>query len=100
MDEHTVTLTPAAYCWENIFSGPAMPFRVRHVMIDGISGTQSELNFIRFLLLYSPVLEKMIVKPDANFVPELMIALIQFQRASGKAEVIWKGPFDIYGRVN
>jgi len=65
---------------------------VRHVLIDGngIYGTKSELNFIRFLLLYSPLLEKMIVKPCVNFIPELMIALIRFQRASGKAEVIWE----------
>jgi len=69
-----------------------MPFRVRHVTINGISGTQSELNLIRVLLLYSPVLEKMIVKPVANVIPELMKALIRFKRASGEVEVIWKDP--------
>jgi len=42
-----------------------------------------ELNFIKFLLLYSPVLEKMIVKPLLNVIPELMKALIRFKRASG-----------------
>ena len=60
--------------------------------INGISGTQSELNLIRVLLLYSPVLEKMIVKPVANVIPELMKALIRFKRASGEVEVIWKDP--------
>jgi hypothetical protein len=94
IEVHTVPLTPATYCWEDIFSGPVMPFRVRHVMIGSyrISGTKSELDFIKYLLLYSPVLEKMTVKPVANFVPELMKALMRFKRASGEAEVIWEDP--------
>jgi hypothetical protein len=77
-----------------------MSFPVRHVLIDGngISGTKSELNFIRFLLLYSPLLEKMVVKPCEKVIPELMIALIRFQRVSGKAEVIWEDPFYNVGR--
>jgi len=89
---HADPLTPYTYNWEDIFSGPVMSFPVRHVLIDGngISGTKSELNFIRFLLLYSPLLERMIVKPRAKVIPELMIALIWFQRASRKAEVIWE----------
>ena len=89
---YTVPLTSAPYCWEDILSKPVMPLRVRHVTIDDISGTQSELNFIRFLLLYSPVLEKMIVKPVANVIRELMRALMQFKRALEKVEVIWKVP--------
>jgi hypothetical protein len=94
---HTVPLTPATYCWEDIFSGPVMPFRVRHVMIGSyrISGTKSELDFIKYLLLYSPVLEKMTVKPSANVKPELMMkALLRFKRASVEAEVIWENPFE------
>ncbi|WJX09611.1 hypothetical protein P8452_00427 [Trifolium repens] len=88
------TFTPPTYCWEDIFSGPVMPFQVRHVRIDGkgISGTKLELDFIKYLLLYSPVLEKMTVKPVANVVPELMKALMRFKRASGEAEVIWEDP--------
>ncbi|XP_039686472.1 F-box/FBD/LRR-repeat protein At1g13570 isoform X2 [Medicago truncatula] len=88
IEVHTVPLTPAAYCWEKIFSAPAMPIRVRHVTIDGIFGNKLELDFIKFLLLYSPVLEKMTVKPVENFIPELMRGLIRFKRASGEAEVI------------
>ncbi|WJX16044.1 hypothetical protein P8452_06126 [Trifolium repens] len=95
IEVHNVPLTPATYCWEDIFSGPVMPLRVRHVRIDGngISGTKSELDFIKYLLLYSPVLEKMTVKPFANVVPELMKALMRFKRASVEAEVIWEDPF-------
>jgi spore coat polysaccharide biosynthesis protein SpsF (cytidylyltransferase family) len=68
---------------------PAMPIQVRYVTIDGISGTKSELDFIKFLLLYSPVLEKMTVKSTENVTPELTKAPIQFKRGSVEAEVIW-----------
>ncbi|CAJ2635383.1 unnamed protein product [Trifolium pratense] len=90
VEEQTVVLTPTSYCWEDIFLRHAMPIQVRHMTIDGISGTKSELDFIKFLLLYSPVLEKMIVKPVGNVTLELTRALVQFKRASGDVEVIWK----------
>jgi hypothetical protein len=66
-----------------------MPLKLQLVKIQDISGTKSELDFIRFLLLYSPVLEKMIVKPVENVKPELITELIRFRRASGQAEVIY-----------
>ncbi|MCH91111.1 F-box/FBD/LRR-repeat protein, partial [Trifolium medium] len=90
LEEQTSLLTPASYCWEDLFSEPDMPLIVRNLWIEGISGTKSELDFIRFLLLYSPVLEKMIVKPIVNVKPELMIELIRFKRASAQAEVIYR----------
>jgi len=68
-----------------------MPLGVQHVMMEGISGTKSELDFIQFLLLYSPVLEKMTVKPIANVRTEVMTELIRFKRASRQAEVIYIG---------
>jgi hypothetical protein len=63
--------------------------RVRHVRIDGISGIKPELDFISFILLYSPVLERMIVKPALNAGPELVKELLRLRRASGRAEVIY-----------
>jgi hypothetical protein len=68
---------------------PAMAIQVRYVTIDGISGTKSELAFIKFLLLHSSVLEKMTVKSSGNVTPELTKALIRFKRGSVEAEVIW-----------
>jgi len=62
--------------------------QVKHVIIDGISGIKPELDFINFILLYSPVLEKMIVKPALNVGPELMKELLRMRRAS-RAEVIY-----------
>ncbi|XP_013465838.2 F-box/FBD/LRR-repeat protein At1g13570 [Medicago truncatula] len=88
-EELTGLLTSTSYCWENIFSEPTMPIEVRHVRMHGISGFKSELDFIRFLLLYSPVLEKMIVEPDLNAKPELLTELVRFKRASRQAEVIY-----------
>lgn len=63
--------------------------RVRHVRIDGISGIKPELDFISFILLYSPVLERMTVKPALNASPELVKELLRLRRASGRAEVIY-----------
>lgn len=77
-----------AYCWEDVYlDWPVM--RVQHVRIEGISGIKPELDFINFLLLYSPVLERMTVKPVSNAGPELVKELLRFRRASGRAEVIY-----------
>jgi len=85
---------PASVSLEDIFSEPPMPLRVQHVSIESISGTKYELDFIKFLLLYSPVLEKMTVKLEsstANVRTEVMTELIRFKRASRQAEVIYCG---------
>lgn len=63
--------------------------RVRHVRIDGISGIKSELYFIQSLLLCSPVLERMTVKPQLNVGSKLPKELLRFRRASVRAEVIY-----------
>ncbi|WJX95178.1 hypothetical protein P8452_76524 [Trifolium repens] len=89
-DEETDVLTPTRYSWEDIFLRPAMPFPVRHVTISDISGTTSEFDFIKFLLLHSPMLEKMTVMPVGDVTPELRRALFRLKRASGEAEVIWE----------
>ncbi|KEH37791.1 putative F-box domain, FBD domain, leucine-rich repeat domain, L domain-containing protein [Medicago truncatula] len=90
LKEETDLLTHTSYCWEDIFSEPDMLLKLQHVEIQDISGTKSELDFIRFLLLYSPVLKKMIVEPVENVKPELITELIRFRRASEQAEVIYK----------
>lgn len=89
-DEPTAHLTPASYCWKDIFSDPSMPLGVQHVSI-GISGIKSELDFIRFLLLHSPMLEKVIVEPDVEIRPEVMTELLQLKKVSRQAEVIYCG---------
>ncbi|CAL5206276.1 unnamed protein product [Lathyrus oleraceus] len=85
----TTLLESASYCWEDIFLGPAMPLEMRHVSIQGIYGIKSQLDLIKFLLLYSPVLEHMIVNPVENANPKLMTELIRFRRASRQVEVLY-----------
>ncbi|CAJ2675110.1 unnamed protein product [Trifolium pratense] len=89
LEEHADHLTPVSYCWEDIFLEPIIPLKLQRVKILDISGTKSELDFIRFILLYSPVLEQMTVKPVLNVTSELMTELIRFRRVSGQAEVIY-----------
>ncbi|PNX95755.1 F-box/FBD/LRR-repeat protein [Trifolium pratense] len=89
LEKHADLLTPVSYCWEDIFSEPIMSFKLERVMVGDISGTKSELDFIRFILLYSPVLEKMTVEPVVNFTSELMTELIRFRRVSGQAEIVY-----------
>lgn len=87
-EEQPLPLAHHADCWDDVYSDwPVM--RVRHVRIDGISGIKPELDFISFILLYSPVLERMTVKPALNASPELVKELLRLRRASGRAEVIY-----------
>ncbi|KAJ4831779.1 hypothetical protein Tsubulata_039051, partial [Turnera subulata] len=74
-------------CWNSLFG------QLRLVRIVGISGVQSELEFIDFLLSNSPLLEKMTVKPastDGGW--ELLKELLRFRRASVLAEIIFMDP--------
>ena len=63
--------------------------QLRYVRIDGISGIKPELDFISFLLLYSPMLERLTVKAGLNGGTELMKELLRLRRASGRAEIIY-----------
>ncbi|XP_058724926.1 putative F-box/FBD/LRR-repeat protein At5g56810 isoform X2 [Vicia villosa] len=89
MKEQTALLTAGSFCWGDIFSVPATPLSMQHVTINFISGFKSEIYFIRFLLQYSHVLEKMIVKPLVNVRPGLVRGLVRFRRGSPKAGVFY-----------
>ncbi|PNX97531.1 F-box/FBD/LRR-repeat protein [Trifolium pratense] len=89
LEEQAGLSTPVSYCWEDIFSEPVMPLTLQRVKIEDISGTKSELDFIRFILLYSPVLEKMIVEPVVNIASELMAELIRSSIVSEQAKIIY-----------
>ncbi|XP_047342301.1 F-box/FBD/LRR-repeat protein At1g13570-like isoform X2 [Impatiens glandulifera] len=70
------------------------PFnQLYNIKIASISGVKCELDFIKFLLASSPMLEKMTVKPSSNDRGwELMKELLRFRRASVQAEVIYVDP--------
>ncbi|XP_068322234.1 F-box/FBD/LRR-repeat protein At1g13570-like [Pyrus communis] len=61
------------------------------VTIIGVSGVETELDFIRFLLSNAPVLKRMTVKP-ASMNGELVKKLLQFRRGSAFAEIIYMDP--------
>ncbi|XP_058727081.1 F-box/FBD/LRR-repeat protein At1g13570-like [Vicia villosa] len=90
-EDGTALLAQVSYCWKDIFFEPTIPLGARHVRIVDISGTKSEIDLIKFLLLYSPLLEKMYVKPSKNVKPELVTEISGFRRASGQVEVIYDG---------
>ncbi|PKI43764.1 hypothetical protein CRG98_035870, partial [Punica granatum] len=67
--------------------------QLRLVKIYGVSGIKTELEFIRFVLLASPVLEKMIIKPaPVNEGMEMVKELLRFRRASVQAEIVYVDP--------
>lgn len=67
--------------------------QLRLVEITDFHGTKAELDFIRFLLLRSPVLELMTVKPTSeDDSSEILTKLVRFKRASMDAEIIYLDP--------
>jgi len=74
--------------WSSLFA------HLRLVKVSGISGVKSEMDFIKFLLSNSPVLEQLTVKPASQEGEwELMKELLRFRRASIYAEVIYLDPW-------
>jgi hypothetical protein len=67
--------------------------QLRLVKIADFHGTKAELDFIRFLLLSSPLLESMTVKPiSEDGSSEILKKLVRFKRASVDAEIIYLDP--------
>ncbi|KAL6219057.1 hypothetical protein ACLB2K_012263 [Fragaria x ananassa] len=74
-------------------------YQLRLVNITGISGVEAELDFVKFLLLGSPMLERMTVTPSRSLKPvsvdgflKLVKELLQFKRESKHAELILLDP--------
>jgi hypothetical protein len=66
---------------------------LRIVQLTGISGVNCEVDFIRFLLSSSPVLERMTIQPASQDCSlELLKKLVQFRRASVDAEISYLNP--------
>lgn len=68
-------------------------YQLRVVRIVDVVGLRPELDFIKFLLANSPMLEKLTVKPASNDGGlELLKELVRYKRASVQAEVIYVDP--------
>lgn len=90
-EEQAVVGTVTNFWEENHWSCPFSQLRL--VKVFNIPGIKHELNFIHFLLLTSPVLERMTVKPAVNNGGwELLKQLLRFRRASPQAEIIFVDP--------
>lgn len=67
--------------------------QLRVVKIEGLSGMHPELEFVKLLLTKSPKLEKMLIDPNLGNVADkglqMLKDLIQFERASPKAKIIF-----------
>ncbi|XP_062025371.1 F-box/FBD/LRR-repeat protein At1g13570-like isoform X1 [Rosa rugosa] len=67
--------------------------KLQIVEVHGISSTKAGLDFIKFLLLNSPMLEKVFCKPASYYRSlELLKKMIQFKRSSALAEIIYLDP--------
>lgn len=65
---------------------------LKTVKVVGIIGTKLDMLLIKLLLAKSPILVKMLIEPDLQWVDDekgvkILADLTTFQRASGKAEV-------------
>ena len=69
--------------------------QLRLLKITGVSGLSAELDFIKFLLSSSPVLEKMIVEPAVivGGFPEQVKKVLPFWCVSENAEIIYMDPW-------
>ncbi|KAK9941811.1 hypothetical protein M0R45_007505 [Rubus argutus] len=66
---------------------------LRLVEIKGVSGAKAELDFIKFLLLSSPTLKSMKIKPaSADGSLELLKKLLEFGRVSVNSKIIYLAP--------
>ncbi|KAJ4953279.1 hypothetical protein NE237_030111 [Protea cynaroides] len=68
--------------------------KLRVVKISKFLGREIELEFIKFILANSPVLETMNISPATNGVDEVLMLkeLLRFKRASPQAEIVYLDP--------
>jgi len=75
---------------EKEFISHSLPSKLKIVILEDMSGVPLEIDFIRLLLGWSPVLEKMIVIPctnDREHQRKMSVELQKFPTASAKVEI-------------
>ncbi|XP_021718694.1 F-box/FBD/LRR-repeat protein At1g13570-like [Chenopodium quinoa] len=88
-EEESIAKTGTTF-WEEKLQADCVFHQLRVVRIIDICATKPELDFVKFLLANSPVLEKLTVKPNsADGGLELLKELVRYKRASVQAEVIY-----------
>lgn len=88
-DDIPIAATGSSF-WEEKIYVEGIFNQLRVVRVLDFFGKKSELDFVKFLLANSPVLEKLTVKSaSSDGGLELLKELLRFRRASVQAEVIY-----------
>ncbi|XP_077223924.1 F-box/FBD/LRR-repeat protein At1g13570-like isoform X2 [Tasmannia lanceolata] len=85
-------ILPEYYCWEEQEHKDWMLKHLRTVKMINMYGSNLEIEFIRLLLVNSPVLKTLTIKTAIeDFEDEVMVLakLIRFRRASVQAEILY-----------
>ena len=78
--------------WEKECPSHCIFGRLKVVKMTEMSGVPHEMEFIRFLLENSPVLEVMSIAPCSSVTEgrlNMLIELVRFRRASPRAEILF-----------
>ncbi|CAL5189146.1 unnamed protein product [Lathyrus oleraceus] len=76
--------------WEKEYHSDSILRKLKVVDLAEMSGVPHEIEFIKFLLGSSPVLEKMFIIPyisNKEYRLKMLVELMKFRRASSKAEI-------------
>ncbi|KAK2631752.1 hypothetical protein EUGRSUZ_L02481 [Eucalyptus grandis] len=86
-DQQTSTIGTMADFWED--HRASCLEQVQVISMDGFSGSEPELEFIKFLLTSSPNLQKMTIRPESTSGEgKLLRELLRSRRASTQAESV------------
>ncbi|KAK3425432.1 hypothetical protein EUGRSUZ_A00477 [Eucalyptus grandis] len=87
-DQQTSTIGTMADFWED--HRASCLEQVQFISMDGFSGSEPELEFIKFLLTSSPNLQEMTIQPESTSGEgKLLRELLRSRRASTQAEVFF-----------
>ncbi|KAG6654044.1 F-box/FBD/LRR-repeat protein At1g13570 [Carya illinoinensis] len=78
--------------WDKECPSPCLFDRLKVVKMTEMSGVPHEMEFIKFLLESSPVLEVMSIMPCPSVMDgrlNMLIELVRFRRASARAEIVF-----------
>ncbi|KAL8150700.1 hypothetical protein V2J09_020508 [Rumex salicifolius] len=82
----------SASIWESVCAANFTFARLKIIEIKGVCDAFNEMEFIKFMLASSPVLEKMILNPDRSLTDQRLLnmttKLLRCRRASANAEIV------------
>ncbi|XP_058775538.1 F-box/FBD/LRR-repeat protein At1g13570-like [Vicia villosa] len=94
-DIQVSTYTEDLDFWEKEYPSDSILSKLKVVELKEMSGVPCEIEFIKFLLGSSPVLEKMFIIPyigNREYLLQMSAKLMEFRKASTKAEIYFTCP--------